>query len=106
MQRKREWTEAELDLLRKLLSCNTATVDIAERFGMSAQYMRKHINEVGLKPPGWRSRYRPRSAASVEEAKAAQPIPESRMQNWWPLPAGSPETWGAISDQPWPGATP
>ena len=103
MLRKREWTETEHELLRALLLCNTRTDEIAARFGVSRQYMCRYINDIGLTPAGWKSRYRPRSAASIEMAVTAQPIPESRVQNWWPLPAGSPESWSVISDQPWPG---
>lgn len=107
MLRKREWTDAEHELLAEWLSCNTPTVEMAKRFGISAPYLRKHLNDIGLKPPGWKSRYRPNSAVSVKEADAAPPsIPESRCQNWWPLPAGHPESWGAISTERWPGATP
>lgn len=98
MLRKREWTDAEHELLRELLKCHTRTTDIAARFGLSRQYLCKHINSLGLTPSGWKSRYRPNSVASVKEADAASPsIPESRTLNWWPLPAGHPESWGAIT---------
>lgn len=91
MPQKREWTSAEHELLRQLLSCHTRTVDIAARFQVSPAHMRQHINDIGLTPTGWQNRL----PKPVEQAVFA--IPESQMQNWWPLPAGREVTWSAIT---------
>lgn len=92
---KRLWTDAEHDLLRVWLDCNTPTQVMAERLGLSAQHLRKHLNEIGLKPPGWKSRYQP--PAEPVAVPPRPPLPEGRMQNWWPLEAGNAITWGAIT---------
>lgn len=93
MPAKRIWTEQERATIAGLLLSRVTSDDLATRFGVSPGHMRKAISSMGL-------RYQAVPRASIPPRPS---IPESRCQNWWPLPAGSDATWRAISDQPWPG---
>lgn len=98
MPRKRQWTDADQDLLRAMTAEGKSTDVCAAYFGVSKQYLRRVRREFGIVPPV------PTRHIHIGEAvPPPQPKP-SREQNWWPLRAGSPESWGAISNQPWPGA--
>lgn len=98
---KRIWTAEEDAELQRLLIDRTPTSVLAVQFKCCQQSMRKHIRDIGLTPAGWSNRRQPGRAERAQAA--ASTIPLSRCQNWWPLPAGSPESWSAISDVPWPG---
>lgn len=99
MNPKRIWTEHDIETLRRItLDEGVSSVDAAVRFGVSAQHIRIKRVEFGIVPKGWRG-------GPIAEAQSVEESPPTlcRKQNWWPLPAGSPVSWQAISDQPWPG---
>lgn len=78
MNPKRIWTADEIALLH---IGGLSNREIARRLLVSEALIRKKLIE--LRPP----------ESSVT----------SEREQWWPLPAGHPVSWQAISDQPWPG---
>ena len=96
MPDKRIWTDEENDTLRTLVGQNTATAALAVRFRCCPQHVRQHMYEIGLRPAGWKSRWiNSRRLAAVPDAPGPDPL--CRAQNWWPLPAGHPESWLVIN---------
>jgi hypothetical protein len=45
---------------------------------------------------------RHRKRHDIPAPHPGEPVSERHSRDWEPLPAGSPETWGAISSDPWP----
>lgn len=97
MPRKREWTSDEIALLRAMTAEGRSTAECAVHFGVSRQYLRRVRHDLGITPPPAVTAVHIRVAMNRTPAPEPFKIPASRMQNWWPLPAGSPESWGAIT---------
>lgn len=78
MAAKHEWSEADWSEFLAKRAAHGRTVNIARRFGISPALVRK----IGKRL----------------DAEAPPPV-ETRVleQNWWPLPAGHPVTWSAIT---------
>ena len=90
--KKRVWTEAEDASLRELLDQGGSTIDAAARFGCCRQHALAHAKAIGAVKP--RTPYvKPRSNASLYYD---DPLPAWR-KDWWPLPAGHPVPWRAIT---------
>lgn len=86
MPAKREWTADEIERLRELTARGESSNDAASVFGVSPGHLRKIRAAHGIE---------------VTRTPAQRPfgptIPDTREQNWWPLPAGHPVTWQAIT---------
>lgn len=92
MPAKREWTADEIERLRRLVGQRMRTVDLARHYHVSPQYMRKVVSGIGFHSVG-----RGENAHWADKAESPKVADHTREQNWWPLPAGHPVPWQAIT---------
>lgn len=78
MAAKHEWSEVDWSEFLAMRAAHDRTVNIARRFGISPALVRKIGKRLDAETP---------------------PLVETRAleQDWWPLPAGHPVSWGAIT---------
>lgn len=100
MPAKREWTEAEQELLRTMTAQGKSSFECALHFHVSHQYLRRVRAHLGIARPLPVTHVHLRKKM-LQQPWPSVPIPQpdwlSREQNWWPLPAGHEVTWSAIT---------
>ena len=90
----RGWPHAELETMVELWNAGTLSlVEIAVKMGKT----KAMINGMAHRMPN----RCPPKRTPVNKGKEPAPLAVS-LKSRWPLPAGHPITWGAISALPWP----
>jgi len=109
------WTKDQDLTIRHLVAAGLSWQRIADTLGRQVSSVRMRGRLLGVGAPGWRVGGAGAVAYAADAIQSAQPAEDEPGDSgddeltrddrrvWDAKPPGHPVTWGAISDQPWPG---